>query len=182
MKDVGLIAGAMELHILAGMLVKMGKRDLEERLDRERLCVSGLSFGVLGLLSHGEHTISEIGRHMMISPPTLVPIVDSLEREGLVRRGQDPKDRRRTPILVTELGRHVLQTVPMVGESDSLVLAIEELGPERSQLLLDLLREVVAQMWQTAHPDQQFSIVDSVRDSVQEQVGILAGERERRNS
>jgi len=160
---------ALELHILAGMLVKMGKRDLEQRLDSYGLCIGSLPFSILRLLSHGERTISELGRHMMIAPATLVPVIDALEREGLVRRGQDPRDRRRNPLSITSQGAHLLQRVPVVDRNDALIRSLEAMGPQKAEELLSLLRDLVARMWDGEHPGGAPSIVDSIRSSVMEQ-------------
>jgi len=51
----------------------------------------------LGL--HGPLAVGGLGRSLGISEPAASLLVDQLEREGLVRREQDPADRRR--ILVT---------------------------------------------------------------------------------
>jgi DNA-binding MarR family transcriptional regulator len=162
---------AIELHILAGMLVKLGKRDLEQRLDSLGLCIGSLPFGILRLLEHQEHTISELGRHMMITPATLVPVVDVLEREGLARRGQDPRDRRRTPLSITKQGTELLSRVPLVDRNDALIGSLEAMGPEKSEQLLALLRDLVARMWEGERPEMGYAVVDSVHRSVLEQAG-----------
>ncbi len=170
MSEEELYPVALELHILAGMLAKLGKRDLDRRLDACDSCLSGLSFAIVSFLSCKDQTISEIGRHMMIAPPTLVPVVDSLERQGLVRRGQDPHDRRRTPLSVTKSGAEMLERVPMVDRGDALVRSLEEMGYEKARQLLDLLRKLVALMWQAEHPgDRGEPVVDALTESVREQ-------------
>lgn len=162
---------ALELHILAGMLVKLGKHDLEQRLDSHGASIGSLSFGILRLLGHEERTIAELGRHMMITPATLVPAVDALEREGLVRRGQDPRDRRRNPLSITVLGADLLSRVPVVDKNDALVRSLEAMGSERAEELLLLMRDLVSRIWQDEHPDARYSVVESLRDSVRDQLG-----------
>jgi DNA-binding MarR family transcriptional regulator len=125
----------------------------------------------LQILSRDEHTISELGRHLMIAPATLVPVVDNLEREGLVHRGQDPRDRRRTPVSITEHGARVISRVPVLDKDDALVRSLEQMGPEKAERLLTLVRDLVAGMWEDDHPRSGRSMVDSLRASVREQLG-----------
>lgn len=140
--------------------------------------MSGLAFGILGILRQREQTISDIGRHMMISPPALVPVIDALERQGLVQRGRDPNDRRRTPLLVTDEGRRVLASVPVMDRDDVLVRSLEAIGQERASLLLDLLREVVERMWRSGHADTERSIVDVLHESARRQFETPDGKSE----
>jgi DNA-binding MarR family transcriptional regulator len=79
-------------------------------------------------------------------PATLVPVVDALEDKGLVKRGKDAKDRRRTPLTITETGTAVLDRVPLVDENDVIVNALKELGDQKVQRLLTLLRELATQV------------------------------------
>jgi DNA-binding MarR family transcriptional regulator len=169
---------ALELHILAGILVKIGKRDLEQRLDSCGACIGPLPFGILRLLSYKERTISEIGRRMMITPATLVPVIDTLERGGLVRRGLDPRDRRRTPLSITAQGTDLLSRVPMVDRNDSLIRGLEAVGTEKSGQLLALLRDLVEHMYEDERRENGSSLVDLLHDSVREQLGIVRGQRD----
>ena len=59
-------------------------------------------------------------------------------------RGRDPKDRRRTPLSVTAAGRGVLAQVPVVDEDDSIGRGLAALGIAGSRELLNLLRDLVA--------------------------------------
>lgn len=62
-------------------------------------------FGVLEALHHlGPLRLSDLATKHLRSPNNLTVIVDNLERDGLVRRVRDDKDRRVTHVHLTEAG------------------------------------------------------------------------------
>src|SRR5680860_692827 len=134
-------------RILCSMVAKLAKRDLEVRLEAENAEISGLAYAVLAALRHRQATSAEISRKMMLTPATLVPVVDTLEEQGLVERRQDPDDRRRTPLFVTPAGRSLLERVPLVDDTDSLVVSLENLGEEATHDLLHLLRQLAISLY-----------------------------------
>jgi DNA-binding MarR family transcriptional regulator len=136
---------ALELRLLVGVLAKLSGRDLERRLGADGTGLSGVQYGVMRNLGRESYTISELSTQMMLSPATLVPVVDALERKGLVVRGRDPSDRRRTPLSLTAQGRTLLADTPPISQADAVVHGLRGLGPERSQLLVSLLREMVTE-------------------------------------
>lgn len=137
---------AIEIRTLAFTIFKAAKRDLEHRLEALGVEVSALPYGVMQLLhdSDHDHTISELSREMQIKPATLVPVIDTLERHGLVTRGHDPKDRRRIPLSLTERGARVVGLVPLVDQNDVLVNGLGAMGDEKCHKLLELLRELAS--------------------------------------
>lgn len=141
-----LTATALEIRRLFWVVTKLGQRDLTRRLEAQGIALGGLSFGVLRMLRRRGCTSSELSRAMMLAPATLVPAVDTLEREGYVRRGRDPRDRRRTPLALTERGAALVAAVPMVSKDDLLVRGLGTLsGVERTHLLR-LLHKLVRHM------------------------------------
>lgn len=134
---------AMETYVLARLLVKSAKRDLERRLELCGVAVGALAYRVMRLLDRETSTLAELSRTLGIGATALVPVIDALEAKGFVNRGRDPNDRRRTPLSLTPAGREVLAQVPAVDEDDSLVRGLGALGVERSRQLLNLLRELV---------------------------------------
>ena len=62
----------------------------------------------LRLLQHTPFTLRELSDRMLVTPSTLVPVIDKLESEGLLVRGKDPDDRRRTPLELTERAREAV--------------------------------------------------------------------------
>ena len=118
--------------------------DLQYRLHAEGVDLSPLAFASLRLLQQGPCTLSELSRMLQLQPATLVPVVSSLERKGLVSRHRDSKDRRRAPIILTPLGREVWARVSDIDAVSVLRTGLEAIGAERAHELLKLLRALAA--------------------------------------
>jgi DNA-binding MarR family transcriptional regulator len=65
-------------------------------------------FRVLGILADGPHHLGELAELQAVSAPTMSNSVTTLESRGWVRRVQDPEDRRRVLIELTDSGQTVL--------------------------------------------------------------------------
>ncbi len=145
MTDDDLNQTVNEIHIFASLLLKFFNDAVETRLQGYGVKLSGLQYGLLGMLSHETLTVSVLSQRMGIDPSSMVRMIDSLEGKGLVERGVDPKDRRRNPILITEKGRELLAAVPEISENDRIFKALQSLGVEKAGYLRDALREVIQQ-------------------------------------
>lgn len=70
-----------------------------ERTVNERLAKEGITLRqaqVLAWLAHdGELSQTELADRMRVEPPTVVGVLDRMERDGYVARTIDPSDRRR---------------------------------------------------------------------------------------
>lgn len=88
-------------------LVNAG-RAIEQRLDKA-LARVGLSLAKFGALTHlveaGEPlNLSECAKKMTCVRSNITQLMDRLEADGLVRRVDDPRDRRAVRAAVTRLG------------------------------------------------------------------------------
>jgi DNA-binding MarR family transcriptional regulator len=134
---------ADQLHSAAiHLLRQLRKEDDASGLSAPRL--SALSVVVFG----GPLTLGELARAEQVKPPTMTRIVTGLEKDGLVRRKGDTRDRRLTHIEATSKGQKVLaagrarrveKLATAVGRLDSKELAELRQG-------LQLVRDVVAIM------------------------------------
>jgi DNA-binding MarR family transcriptional regulator len=134
---------ADKLHSAAiHLLRQLRKEDDASGLSAPRL--SALSVVVFG----GPLTLGELARAEQVKPPTMTRIVTGLEKDGLVRRKGDTRDRRLTHIEATSKGQKVLaagrarrveKLATAVGRLDSKELAELRQG-------LQLVRDVVAIM------------------------------------
>lgn len=79
-----------------------------------------------------------LARYLAINEPAAAELVDELVRAGLVTRGQDPADRRRYALTLTDLGRRQLGTVRAAAEQLQAEL-VETLGPAGDAELRALL-------------------------------------------
>lgn len=137
---------AEEIRILSIVVSKAARRDLEQRLAEAGVGIGALPFAVLRVLKHQAMTMSEISRAMHMAPASLVSAIDALEGAGLVIRGKDPLDRRRTPLSLTEQGSALLKRIPVTTHQDELVRSLAALGDEQAQHLLSFLRYLVHHM------------------------------------
>ncbi|MDA8219493.1 MAG: MarR family transcriptional regulator [Dehalococcoidales bacterium] len=63
----------------------------------------------MALLHQGRRLSSELARELGITPATMSEVIDLLVRKGLVERGDQPQDRRLTPLRVTPDGLRALK-------------------------------------------------------------------------
>jgi len=88
--------------------------------------------------------LGELAQAAQVSKQTLGSIVDQLERAGYVSRVPDPTDARARLVVITDLGRELVQlSVPVVREIERSWEA--HLGPARTRELrqtLEALREI----------------------------------------
>ncbi|MEP6988301.1 MAG: MarR family transcriptional regulator [Chloroflexota bacterium] len=132
-----------EIQALVSIAAKTIRNAIDDRLEAGDTGITSLQYGILRIIQHGPETITVISKKQMLDPSTLVPAVDTLERNGFARRTKDPKDRRRTPIEITEKGLALLARFPMLYEDDALVKAVNEMSEAHQQQLLSLMRELV---------------------------------------
>ncbi len=63
------------------------------------------------LTRHGTMRLSELSDRLQIAPRTATEVVDALQARDLVRRRDDPADRRATLVEVTERGAAILAEI-----------------------------------------------------------------------
>lgn len=72
---------------------------------------------LLLLARSGSAPVSWLAARMSVSPPNITGILDRLEERGLVRRTNDPRDRRVVRIVLTDEGQQLLRDLTMSGAS-----------------------------------------------------------------
>ena len=102
-RERGALALADQLHSAAIHLLRhLRKEDDASGLSAPRL--SALSVVVFG----GPVTLGQLAKAEQVKPPTMTRIVTGLEKDGLVRREGDARDKRLTRIQATPKGQKVL--------------------------------------------------------------------------
>lgn len=137
---------ADEVRALCSIVTKVARRDLERLLDRRNAGVRAIEHGVLRNLQGGGLTLASLSRAMMMGPSSLVPVVDKLEAKGLLRRGKDPKDRRRSPLSLTGEAEELMARTPAMDADSVLVQALGSMSDERRERLLASLRLLVGRL------------------------------------
>jgi len=75
--------------------------------------VSGRQISALRYLARdGPHSVSEISRYLYIGDGTTSPMLDRMERAGLVVRERCLRDARRVLVQITDKGREICQQAP----------------------------------------------------------------------
>ncbi|HSD04274.1 MAG TPA: MarR family transcriptional regulator [Nitrosopumilaceae archaeon] len=96
----------IDLDNAIGLLIKSTSKSIEKSLDFELHRKCGLSSGqwkVIGALAiQNGLTQSKIAEMVFVETPTLVPILDKMEKDGWVERKADPSDRRNNNIFLTK--------------------------------------------------------------------------------
>jgi len=134
---------ADHLHSAAIHLLRhLRKEDDASGLSAPRL--SALSVVVFG----GPLTLGELARAEQVKPPTMTRIVTGLEREGLVKRKGDPRDKRLTHIEATSKGQKVLAAgrARRVAKLTIAVGRMEEKELAELRRGVQLVRDMVASM------------------------------------
>lgn len=132
-----------EIKALVNLMTKLTKQSLEKRLKDANVDIGILSFSVLRILSCEDQMISELGDKLILKSATLVPVIDSLEKKGLVKKTQDQKDRRCFTITITTKGTEILKKVSLASHDELMVDMMEKIGKEDSERLLSILRKVI---------------------------------------
>jgi DNA-binding MarR family transcriptional regulator len=134
---------ADQLHSSAiHLLRQLRKEDDAGGLSAPRL--SALSVVVFG----GPLTLGQLAAAEQVKPPTMTRIVTGLEKDGLVQRTGDERDKRLTRIRATSQGRKVL-AAGRARRVEKLTAAVSRLrGTELAELTrgVQLLEEIISSM------------------------------------
>src|SRR5580692_13177525 len=137
---------AEQIRALCSVVTKLARADLDSHLKQHDSGISAIEHGVLRHLSHGVTSMAEISRLMGVAPSTLVYVVDGLTKKKLVKRGKDPKDRRKEPLLLEKKGAELFANSPKMDANSTLVKSLESMPRSRRRELLVLLNELVKEL------------------------------------
>jgi DNA-binding MarR family transcriptional regulator len=88
-------------------------------------------------------SLRALGQHLGVTRPTMVQIVDALERKGVVQRARGAPDRRVQWVTLTDAGRHVLQDAVQQHE-ERLAVVVARLPEQTVAALLQDLPMLLA--------------------------------------
>ena len=136
-------ARAFRLLIFSAFTIKTTKNSIHSRLSDKKINISHPALIVLHYIKHGPNTIKRISELMLISAPTLVPVIDLLEKKQLLKRTKNEKDRRENILELTKKGKSLVRTIPMIDESGAIVKSLTKLGQKKSKEFLKLYYEFI---------------------------------------
>jgi len=108
----------------------------------ERFGLTGAQWKIIAVLSIKEGiTQKTIADMIFVEAPTLVPVIDKMEKEGYLTRQSDPKDRRNNLIFMTKKSKDMVD--PII---DS-VLEIRNMGLDKiSKKDMEITKKVLEQI------------------------------------
>jgi DNA-binding MarR family transcriptional regulator len=137
------ITTAAHIRLLSFIISKLARQELEQRMEIAGIALKATQYWVLRLLRTHERTLADLSRRLGLDASTLVAVVDSLERKGLIQRVPDLRDRRRTPIKLTSAGSELLDQISQLDSESVLVRSLHHMGDGQGQQLLHLLSQFV---------------------------------------
>lgn len=97
--------------------------------------------------SGADLTQSELARMINVEGPTMVRMLDSLARDGLIDREQSAQDRRVTVNRITPAGRLAIKEI-MAITNDLRGEILEEIDPERLAVTYEVLSQILKRLGQ----------------------------------
>jgi len=127
------------------LLLKTSAKTWEKAAEielRERFGLTGAKWKIIVALSLKEGiTQKHIADMVFVESPTLVPIVDKMQKDGYLTRQVDPKDRRNNLIFMTKKSKDVVD--PII----DCILEIRNMGLNRiSKKDMEITKKVLAQI------------------------------------
>jgi DNA-binding MarR family transcriptional regulator len=92
----------------------------------------------------GPLTIGEMGKHFNRAQSVVSEMVEHLERDGLVERMRDPKDKRRSLVWLSDKGLALLDREREVLSSDLVARAMAVMNPGDRRALLRGMQALIA--------------------------------------
>jgi MarR family transcriptional regulator for hemolysin len=130
-----------------GFIINRTARSLSRSLDiklRNRVGINFSQWRVLVLLTKTQDALSqkEIAEGLGLEAPTLIPILDKLQKDGFIERRVDRNDRRNNRIFRAKRTFEIWETT-LECASKVLTIALAGLPDENIQIM----KEVLEKMW-----------------------------------
>ncbi len=114
-------------------------------IAREQGTVSPERAKVLVRLAGGPMRAGELAHQCMLTPPAVTELVEALVGDGLVRRDEDPSDRRAVRVSLAPAGRRQVERYQdaIALSLGDVIARLDPLARERLRLALDDLRSAL---------------------------------------
>lgn len=106
------------------------------------------------LASRGPQSVAALADAVAVTPPTVSRLCDRLVRKGLVRRREDPRDRRAVRLALTAAGRELVDQVTERRRRE-IERLLEAVSPETQRQMVDALQQLSAAAGEV--PEQEWS-------------------------
>ncbi len=105
----------LKMDTSIGLFVKLAEKSLERAIDSELRQKCGLTGGqwkaVMVLAISDGLNQRELADLIFVEAPTLVPILDRMEKDGFVKRATDPEDRRTNRVYLTPKSKKLVSVI-----------------------------------------------------------------------
>lgn len=112
--------------------------------EQHGLTMAGMST-LVALHKHGELTHREVAGHCFVRPATVTGIIDTLERDGLVKRQRDGTDRRTVRLALTPAGTERVDAIIRLTRSDPPLTSVDA-DPAKAAVVREFLLELIQTM------------------------------------
>ncbi|NQV36482.1 MAG: MarR family transcriptional regulator [Candidatus Marinimicrobia bacterium] len=112
------------------------------RASIESNSITVSQFGVLEMLYHiGPLCQKDISEKLLLTGGNMVTVIDNLERDGLVERRVDPKDRRSKRVFLSKKGQSLIANI-FPAHVHEIVRVLSVLSADEQQQLGNLLKKL----------------------------------------
>ncbi len=132
----------MPLGRLVALVGQQLGRHWQQAVTRNSTLSHTAFFALAVLGEEGALTHREVADHCWISPGTLTPVIDALERDGLLQRRRDSRDRRIVRLHITPGGTETLRTT-WAAVAAEFRRIVPELGADEERLVRSYLLTVL---------------------------------------
>lgn len=130
------------LVVIAGHV--MSQRWSRYLAEQHGLTTAGMAT-LMTLAQHGESTHRAVAQRCFVRPATLTGVVDTLERDGLVKRERDEADRRSVRLVLTPAGRARAAALSTIIRSARPLTSVDA-DPAKAAVVREFLLEVIDTM------------------------------------
>lgn len=135
----------LDLKESIGLLLKTSAKTWEKAADielRGRFGIAGAKWKIIVALSIKEGiTQKHIADMVFVEAPTLVPVIDKMQKEGYLTRQADPNDRRNNLIFMTKKSKDLVD--PII----DCILDIRNMGLNKiSKKDMEITKKVLSQI------------------------------------
>ncbi len=132
--SIGVWVRILRVHTLISSIIR--KKVTKKGLTLPQLYV----LTTLGL--QGDMLLGQLGQELLVTKGNITPIVNHLERDDLVVREQDAKDRRKAWVRLTPKGEELFEVILSAYEEEFVPL-MDYLSQEELRQLSLLLKKVI---------------------------------------
>ena len=126
------------------------------KLTLKHISTFGLTepqFGVLEVLGHlGPLTFTDLSRKRLVSSGNMTCVVDNLEKEGLVERVRNSRDRREILVSLTAKGKKLFDEI-FIQHAEYVTKIAAVLTPDEQEALSLLLKKLGLSLVEQFHSD-----------------------------